>query len=218
MSAKPGHLSASPETVAAGGCDLAAAKCVAIMMHGRDRNTDDILQVADRLNLDHVAYLAPAAPDNSWYPGKFMEPLEKNQPWLDQSLAVIDNLVNAVKAKGFRETQILLVGFSQGACVVTEYVLRYPGRYGGIIIFTGGFNGPAGVERGFKGGFEGTPVFLGGSDVDEWIPEFRIHETAEIMKAMGAEVEVVIYKDMEHLINDDEIEKARRIFQSALNG
>ena len=147
-----------------------------------------------------------------------MEPLEKNQPWLDQALAVIDELINVVKAKGFTDRQILLVGFSQGACVVTEYVLRHPGRYGGIIIFTGGFNGPAGVKREFKGDFEGTPVFLGGSDVDEWIPEFRIHETAEVMKAMGAEAEVVIYKGMEHIINDNEIEKARRIFQYALNG
>lgn len=207
------HLS---QPVATRGCDLESAKCVAIMVHGRYRDTNDILQVADRLDLEQVAYLAPAASGNSWYPNKFMDPVENNQPYYDYSLAIIDKLVNALKAKGFKSTQILLAGFSQGACLVTEYAVRHATHYGGIVVFTGGLGGPGGTRWEYDGDFQGTPVFLGCSDVDEWIPEHRVHETAEVMKAMGAEVEVVIYKGMEHIINDDEIKKARRIFQSAL--
>ena len=173
------------------GCDLGSASCVAIMMHGRDRDTDDILQIADRLDLDHIAYLAPAAHENSWYPGKF--------------------------ARGFHYPQIVLAGFSQGACVVSEYSIRHARRYGGIIIFTGGFTGPEGTRWDSGGDFKGTPVFLGCSDIDEWIPERRVHETADVMKKMGADVEIKIYKGMEHIINDDEIIRARRIFQSVLN-
>lgn len=205
------HLS---QPVTYRGCDLESAKCIAIMIHGRDRDTDDILQVADRLNLADIAYVAPAAYGNSWYPDKFMEPLENNQPHLDHGLAVIDKLVNDVKGIGFNCRQLLFLGFSQGACLIAEYVLRNPVRYGGVIIFTGGYGGPADQERYFQGKLQGTPVFLGCSNQDEWVPESRVHETAAAMKNLGADVEVMIYEGDEHIINDDEIKKARKIFQS----
>lgn len=207
------HLS---QPVATSGCDINSAKCIAIMMHGRDRDTDDILQVARRLNLEGIAYLAPAAHGNSWYPDKFMQPLEKNQPYLDHALATVDKLVNDVRAKGFKNSQILFLGFSQGASLVSEYVVRHATRYGGVVVFTGGLIGPEGTRWELGGDFQGTPVFLGSSDVDEWVPESRVYETAKVMERMGANVEVKIYKDMEHIINDNEITKARQIFHSAL--
>lgn len=204
------HLS---QSVARMGCPLESARAAAIMVHGRGRDTDDILGIAERLDLGDIAYLAPAAYENSWYPDRFMAPIENNQPRLDQALQRIDTLISELHAKGFDRRRIVLLGFSQGGCLATEYAVRNAGRYGGIIGFTGGLIGPPGTKWNFKGDFGGTPVFLGTSDIDEWVPEPRVRETARVMRRMGAEVELKIYAGMDHIVNDHEIERSRRIFE-----
>lgn len=204
------HLS---QPLAHRGCAPETARVAAVMMHGRDRDTDDILSIADRLDLDGVTYVAPAAFENSWYPERFMEVIEKNQPRLDQALERVNTLVSDLRAGGFDSARIVLLGFSQGACVITEYAARNAKRYGGIIGFTGGLIGPPGHQWNYDGEFDGTPVFLGTSDIDEWVPQSRVEETAGVMRRMGAQVEMRIYERMDHVVNDDEIEQARRIFE-----
>lgn len=186
------------------------------MVHGRGRDPEDILGIADRLRLGDVAYLAPAAFENSWYPNRFMEPLEKNQPWLDYALERLDTLVSELAANGFGAGRVVLLGFSQGACLVTEYAVRNARRWGGVVAFTGGLIGPPGSAWKFGGDFAGTPVFLGTSDLDEWVPEPRVRETAKVMAALGADVSLKVYPAMEHVVCEDEIRRARRLFEAAL--
>lgn len=183
------------------------------MIHGRGRDTGDILTIAERLGLPDVAYLAPAAFENSWYPERFMEPIAANQPYLDYALERIDSLVTDLNRKGIDTTKIVLVGFSQGACLATEYAVRNPRRYGAVVAFTGGLIGPAETSWDYPGDFAGTPIFFGSSDIDEWVPEPRVHESAAIMRAKGAMVNVVIYPGMAHIVNDDEIARARDILK-----
>lgn len=187
------------------------------MVHGRDRETDDILGIADRLDLPEVAYLAPAAFEGSWYPNRFMEPLATNQPRLDQALECVGTLVAELTAVGIDTRRIVLLGFSQGACVVSEYAVRNARRYGGIIAFTGGVIGPPGTRWDYPGRFDGTPILLGTSDVDEWVPMARVQETARVMRGMGAEVEEIVYPGMDHIVNDDEIARAHNLIKRALN-
>lgn len=181
------------------------------MVHGRGRDTDDILGIADRLDLADVAYLAPAAFEHSWYPNRFMEPIGTNQPRLDQALERVDTLVADLSQRGFDPARIILLGFSQGGCLVSEYAVRNARRYGAVIAFTGGLIGPPGTHWNFGGDFKGTPVFLGTSDIDEWVPVERVLETAGILRGRGAVVESKIYHDVEHIVNDDEILRAREL-------
>jgi predicted esterase len=204
------------QPVARRGCPVAEAKLAAIMVHGRGRDPEDVLGIADRLQLGDVAYLAPAAFENSWYPNRFMEPLEKNQPWLGYALERLDTLLSELAANGFGARQVVLLGFSQGACLVTEYAVRNAKRWGGVVAFTGGLIGPPGSAWKFGGDFAGTPVFLGTSDLDEWVPEPRVRETAKIMTALGADVSLKVYPAMEHVVCKDEIRRARRLFEAAL--
>ena len=208
------HLS---QAVVRRGCAPATARVFAIMVHGRGRDTGDILGVADRLDLPDVAFLAPAAFENSWYPNRFMEPLETNQPRLDQALERMDTLVGELMRSGIDSGRIVLLGFSQGGCLVSEYAVRNARRYGGIIALTGGVIGPPGTQWNFPGTFHGTPVFLGTSDVDEWVPVARVQETADLMRRMGAEAEMMIYPGMEHVVNDDEIARSRNLFRRAMD-
>lgn len=142
-----------------------------------------------------------------------MEELSANEPNLSYALECYHLRVAELLAQGIPKSRLVLLGFSQGACLTAEYAVRHADRYGGIVLYTGGVIGPEGTKWEYGGSFKGTPVFLGSSNVDDWIPEARVHETAAIFKRMGADTTTRIYKGMEHIVNDDEIAFARRLIQ-----
>ncbi|HEY4383190.1 MAG TPA: dienelactone hydrolase family protein [Ktedonobacteraceae bacterium] len=187
------------------GRPLDASRNVVIMMHGRGRTTDDILTLADRIGDDSFTYLAPAAKDNTWYPFPFMAPISSNEPFLSSALTVYDTLIHNLLEQGFSRERIVLLGFSQGACLTAEYAVRHAARYGGIVLFTGGLIGPPGTQWQYPGSFGGTPIFLGTSDIDGFVPLERVQESARIFRQKGADVIERVYPGMDHLVNDDEI-------------
>jgi predicted esterase len=206
------------QPVATRGKPLEESSGVAVMIHGRGRDTDDILGVAERMGEETLAYFAPAAYGNSWYPYSFLEPIEKNEPHLTYALEVLDDMVNELGGKGILKQRIVLAGFSQGACLVAEYAARNADRYGGVLLFTGGLIGPPGTRWAYEGSFDGTPVFLGTSDVDEFVPEERVRESAEVFKTMDANVTLRVYSGMDHIVNDDEVAVAKSILQEVASG
>ena len=158
------------------------------------------------VDVSEIAWVALRAPGGSWYPHGFMEPLEQNQPQLDESLAAIGAAVDDLVAEGLSRERVALMGFSQGACLSTELAARVGGRFGGVIGLSGGLIGPPGTPRDYAGSLDGTPVFLGCSDIDPHIPEARVRETAEVLAGMEAEVSLRIYPGMGHTVNQDEID------------
>jgi phospholipase/carboxylesterase len=199
------------------GVTLAESSAAVMMVHGRTQTTNDILELADRIDLPGVHYLAPQAADNSWYPSGFMAPLADNEPSLSYALESYHARVSDLLKQGIPKTRLVLLGFSQGACLTAEYAVRHPGRYGGIVLFTGGVIGPVGTEWVNSGSFQGTPVFLGASDIDSWVPEPRVLETGFVFKQMGADTTTRIYKGMGHIVNDEEIEFARKMIKQVLS-
>jgi len=193
-------------------------KAIAVVMviHGRNQTTDYSIELIKRLNLPQVHCIAPQAAENSWYPNGFMAQIEENEPHLSYALESYRVRISQVLARGIDQEKLVLIGFSQGACLTAEYVYRNHGRYGGVVLFTGGLIGPKGISWDISGDLQGTPVFLGSSDVDEWVPEDRVLETAEVFKQMEAKVKTTIYKDMDHTVNDIEIEEARKIIRNVL--
>lgn len=198
------------------GKPLEESQAVAIMIHGRGGTAEDILGLAEPLGMDTFTYLAPSARDNTWYPYGFMAPREKNEPFLSSALAVYDSLVHELLGRGFSKRQIVLLGFSQGACLTAEYAATHADLYGGIVLFTGGLIGPPGTTWAASGSFQGTPVFLGTSDIDSFVPKERVQESSEVFRQMGAEVTERIYPNMDHMVNEDEIATARAIMQKVL--
>jgi predicted esterase len=187
-----------------------------IMVHGRDSAPRNILDLVPRLDRDHVTYLAPAAARHSWYPYSFMSDTTTNEPGLSSALFVLDHLVQDLVAKGVAKHRIMLLGFSQGACLTAEFAVRHADRFGGILIYSGGLIGPPGTTWNESGAFGGTPVFLGCSDVDAHIPKARVEESAAVFARMGAAVTARIYPGMGHLVNDDEIAFGRTIMDDVL--
>jgi phospholipase/carboxylesterase len=187
------------------GAPLDDATAVAIVMHGRGQNPEWMREhLIDRLDAPEIAFLAPEAADNTWYPGGFMQDFDVNEPSLTWALERVDQLVTELVAGGRRRDRIALLGFSQGACLLAEYVSRHPCRYGGVAILTGGLIGPPGTT--WDGpSLAGTPIVLATSDVDEWVPLDRASESRDVFGERGAEVSWTVYEGMDHIINDDEI-------------
>lgn len=188
---------------------LSEANKVAILIHGRAQCTDDMFAIADRINLPEVSYAAIEAANNSWYPEKFMAPRESNQPSLDSALECLDALVEQIAAHGLPRSKIVLIGFSQGACLACEYIYHHPQRWGGLIAFTGGLIGPEGTSWRQSGGLDGTPVLLSNSDYDPWVPLQRTQDTLDVFHDMGAVVEGHVYLNREHIICEGEVDLAR---------
>ena len=193
------------------GAPLAAARAAVIMIHGRGAGPRNILDLVPAIEHPDVAYLAPAAAGGTWYPLSFMAPIAQNEPGITSGISVIHSLIDEVIAAGLTADRLVLLGFSQGACLACTAAQRRPGRYGGVLIFSGGLIGPPGSAWNEDGAFESTPVFLGCSDNDPHVPESRVRETAAVFERMGAEVTARIYPGMGHLVNDDEIAFAREL-------
>jgi len=192
------------------------ASAVMILLHGRGASAEDILSLSTHLDYPGFAFLAPQAEGYTWYPNRFIFPVEHNEPYLSDALKVIESLVKQAEAQGIPTQKIFFGGFSQGACLASEYVIRNPKRYGGLIVFSGGYIGPLNMQRQPEGGLRGMPAFLGCSDVDPHIPLQRVKETTSLLTAMGARVTEKIYLNMGHTINDDEIQRARVVIEQSL--
>lgn len=196
---------ANPQILQAG-APINEARIVAILLHGRGASAHDILTLSAEFSARDVAYLAPQAAGNTWYPYSFLMPIEQNEPSLSSALTVIQELLASLAQKGFPPNRVALMGFSQGACLALEFAARHAQRYAAIAGFSGGLIGPPGVARNYSGSFDGTPVFMGCSDVDPHIPVERVHESAEVFARMGAAVDKRIYPHMEHTINEAEVD------------
>ena len=196
------------------GKPLGQASVAVIMIHGRGAGPENILELAAALAQPRVTYLAPAAANNTWYPYSFMSDIARNEPHLSSALSVLKSLVSQVEAAGVRRSRIVMLGFSQGACLTTEFAIRNASRFGGFVALSGGAIGPPGTTWDDSGRFEGTPMFFGCSDVDPHIPEPRVIESADLCERLGANVTRRIYPGMGHLVNDDEIAWTSELLKS----
>ena len=187
------------------------AKAAVVMLHGRGADASDMLRLAEVLSQPVLTYLAPQAAGRSWYPYSFLAPIVRNEPFLSSALDMLDRLLDGVSSEGLEPDRVVLLGFSQGACLGLEYAARHARRYGGLVGLSGGLIGPQGTPRDYAGQFAGTPVFLGCSDTDPHIPLDRVHETARVLRSLGAAVIEQIYPGMGHGINDDEIKQVRTL-------
>ncbi|HEV9036566.1 MAG TPA: dienelactone hydrolase family protein [Puia sp.] len=194
-----------------GGTDIGTADKALILVHGRGGSAEDILSLADALPVEDYALFAPQAAANSWYPYSFMAPLSNNEPWLTSALGVLKQLVAHIGSKGIAADHTWFAGFSQGACLMLEYLARNAERYGGAAAFTGGLIGDRIYPQHYRGDFGGTPVFIGTGDPDPHVPVQRVHDTVSLLKGMNAAVTEKVYSGMGHTISGDELRQASRL-------
>jgi predicted esterase len=200
------------------GRPLGEAAAAMILIHGRGATAESILELTREFSMEgaHLAYLAPQAAGMVWYPNRFVAPRASNEPYLSSALAKIEGLVAQVLAAGIPAEKLFILGFSQGACLALDYAARHPRRYGGLIGLSGGLIGETLNPADYSGNLEGTPAFLGCSDVDFHIPLERVQASTAILSGLGAAVTERIYPNMGHTVNHDEIRFIRQMLAAAL--
>lgn len=206
------------QPVVAMGAPLGEGRVVVIAVHGRGASPANILDLAPAIGNARVTFLAPAALGGTWYPKGFMAPIEENEPGITSAISVVHALIDDAVAHGVPAERIVLMGFSQGACLVSTAAQRRPGRYGGVLVYSGGLIGPPGTQWSSDGDFAGTPIFLGCSDVDGHIPAERVRESAAHLGQMGAAVTLQLYPGMGHTINDEEVAFGRELLAALAVG
>jgi predicted esterase len=214
MTTAAGPHQGQPVRVA--GEPLNSAKAAMILVHGRGATAESILSLVPALGIEGFAFLAPQASGNTWYPNSFLAPIPSNEPGISSGLQAIGDVLSTVAEAGISRERTMLLGFSQGACLSLEYTARNAARYGGIACLSGGLIGPDGTPRDYRGSYDGTPAFLGCSDIDGHIPAARVTESADVLKRMGAETVVKLYPGMGHLVNDDEIQHVQALMKGVL--
>jgi phospholipase/carboxylesterase len=194
------HLAAPPVTV---GPPVAGARRVAVVVHGRNQDPEYMLEhLVARLEAPDVAFVLPAAAERSWYPARYFDPREANEPWLGHALAAVEAAIGGVEPE-----RVVLAGFSQGACLVADLLARAPRPFAGAAVLTGAFIGPHPEPAGLAG----VPVFMESSRYDEWVALDDVQATAEAFEAAGARVELQVSDDREHRIRDAAVAGVRAL-------
>lgn len=200
--------------IKAAGVPLADARAAVLLVHGRGASAESILSLSSESGHANVAYIAPQANNWTWYPHSFLAPIESNEPWLSSALDALESIVQEIESAEIPREQIVLAGFSQGACLAVEYAARNADKWGGLCVLSGGLIGPEGTPRSYQGSFSNTPTFIGCADVDPHIPLARVHETVQILEQMDAHVDLRIYPDLGHTINADEIQRFNTMIEA----
>ncbi|WP_137285242.1 alpha/beta hydrolase [Halorussus salinisoli] len=201
------------QQVATAGADLADADAAVVFVHGRGATAEGMLEMATEFDAEGVAYLAPQARGRTWYPNSFLAPIDDNEPSLSSALSFLGRVRQRVADAEVPTDRTCFVGFSQGACLSSEFLARNAQEYGGLAVLSGGLIGPDGTPREYEGSLDGTPVFLGCSDRDPHIPVERVHETRDVLDDLGGDVTERIYEGMGHGINQEEMEYVRNLVE-----
>ena len=204
------------QPVRAFGEPLQSAQAAMLMVHGRGARSEDILTLADQFGQRGFAFLAPQAANNTWYPNRFLAPLLDNEPWLSSAILFLDRALTQILDSDIPADHIILLGFSQGACLTLEFAARHAQRYGGLIGLSGALIGPEDTLRQYPGSLAGTPVFLGCSDTDPHVPKEYVNQTAEVLRGLGGQVTEQLYPNLDHSVNQDEIDFVRGVMQRVL--
>lgn len=197
------------------GAPLTEAKGAVVLLHGRGGSAEDILSLAQPLYREGLAYLAPQAANYTWYPNSFLAPREANEPWLSSALEKVGSVVAEIEAAGIARDRIVIAGFSQGACLATEFEASNPARYAGLIAFTGGLIGPPDADLHHQGSLAGTPALFLSGDPDPHVPWQRVQASAAELERMGAVITARRYPGRPHTITAEEIELARTLIREA---
>lgn len=198
------------------GTPLDQAQAALVMIHGRGASASDVLSLTQELDVTGFTCLAPQAAGGQWYPYRFIEPVERNEPYLTSALQTVDAVISAVAKAGISREKLIVLGFSQGACLALEYAARHPQLYGGVVALSGALIMNGDRARDYTGSLDNTPIFLGCSDRDPHVPEGRVDESATILQNLGARVEKRIYPNMGHTVNADELEFVQRMMTTLL--
>src|SRR4051812_11826806 len=199
------------------GTPIELATGALILLHGRGGSAEDMIGLGRSLTSDRLALLAPQAPGHTWYPYSFLAARQQNEPYLSSALKQVEAALSKATSAGLETSRVAICGFSQGACLATEFVARHPQRYAGLLAFTGGLIGPLEEPISLTGDLAGTPVLLSSGDPDPHVPWKRVQQSGELLTSIGGKVILERYPGRAHTVLSQEIEHGKTLLSKSLN-
>ncbi|MDQ3695721.1 MAG: dienelactone hydrolase family protein [Chloroflexota bacterium] len=198
------------------GAPLDQADGLGILLHGRGASASDIIGLAGPLTPrgelgERIAWLAPQAAGNVWYPHRFTEPIALNQEALAAALGVIDAIIERAIAAGLPADRVMLTGFSQGGCLALEYAWQGQYRVGAVGALSGGLVGQLDTDPRPAADLSGLPIFVGMGDADAIVPLSQIEASVALLEQAGADVTYQLYPGLGHGIIRPETDILRQM-------
>jgi phospholipase/carboxylesterase len=189
------------------------AKVICVFVHGRGQSPEMMQEhVISRLSETGVAYILPRAVNGSWYAARAVDALtETTNTQLSSALVRIHGLMNT------HAKPMMLGGFSQGACVVIEYAMKYGPWNGALVSLTGCRVGVQKDDRPIVN-LDGLPTYLTGADADPWIPAQAYGEAAQALSLARARLRSDVFPGRAHEVSDTEIGVFGTMLQALISG
>lgn len=210
-SAGDGRRTCGTPSLVRWGAAPSTAPIAVLGLHGRGQGPEFVEDLARRIAVDGLHWAAPAAPGGTWYPHSFLEPVERNQPGLDAAVGTVDRALQVLEDDGFTPDRVVLLGFSQGACLLTHVLLTRPRRFAGAAILTGGYQGSTPPAALLPGTFRGIRIVMSLGTEDPFVPFTRAAATRDVLRAAGATVEWLPFVGAEHVVVDGAVQAIRAL-------
>ena len=167
------------------------SKVAIIAIHGWKGNRSSMEHVANALNMKYAHWTFIQGPyvvsDNkySWFDGN-----EKEGWRYQESFDLLHHAILNLNKSGFPKSKIFLLGFSQGACLAMEFIIRQKSSLGGIIPIAGFIGEKDKFKNGIVDGSQNTPVLLIHGSKDEMVLPVESKIALKLLSDAGYEVKL----------------------------
>ena len=166
---------------------------VLIALHGWTGNVSSMEPVVNAWELDDVKWVLAQAPyiatngGFTWFDGN------EDIGWEYQdSFDILSKLISELNDQGFPNHAIYILGFSQGACLSMEFMIRQTFSLGGIIPIAGFIRYKERFKQDVLNESRNTRVLLLHGDKDEVILPEQSQMSFELFKSAGFETQLHI--------------------------
>lgn len=204
------------------GAPIDRADVAVIAVHGREQSPEVITELlvdpvvaALGRHAERVAWVLPRAAGGVWYPERFSD-VTHADPNVRQALDALSWA--AAFTAPVAPTTVVWAGFSQGACLVCEFVARSSVDWGGVAAFAGARFGPPGTDHTIDRSLSGLRACFGVGAEDSWAPLDAVIDTARAFARAGARTSLDVEPTSVHTVHSVDVERTAGLIADLLAG
>lgn len=193
-----------------------------IFLHGYGSNGDDLISLASMFNLkSDIIYLSPDAPHQFDYAHngyKWFDLESYSEDYLYDGLSsvqpiILDFINKKLEQYNLKQSDLFLIGFSQGAMLAIHLALSMNDSLAGVIAYSGAFIKPSSF---INKTIPNTPILLIHGNMDEVVDYHEMDKAYKELKKLGVEVKHYTQHNTGHQITNAGIIKAKEFMEEII--